>query len=140
MILQRSSASTTTPLPIAATGVITKGLPPPLPISSTHQPKLPVPLYLVILLALSLLPPGVASRSGSRRCATGQYREFDEETGEGRCVPCSPCSPNQIVRVPCSSRGNADTVCGPFLEFEYFNQRRGGSQKVRILSFGVVYL
>ncbi|XP_070200455.1 uncharacterized protein [Littorina saxatilis] len=36
------------------------------------------------------------------------------------CKPCSACPANQIIRMPCAA--HADTLCGPFVEFDKFHQ------------------
>lgn len=50
-------------------------------------------------------------------CSVNEY--FDTDSKE--CSPCTLCgASNTIIRVPCSPY--ADTVCGPFLEFDTFHQ------------------
>lgn len=43
------------------------------------------------------------------------------ERSKGECVQCSECYGNVIIREVCE--GDRDTVCGPFVEFEEFQQR-----------------
>lgn len=38
----------------------------------------------------------------------------------GKCLECSPCGENEVIRTPCS--GDKDTLCGPFFEFRKFHQ------------------
>ncbi|XP_064617442.1 uncharacterized protein LOC135481706, partial [Liolophura sinensis] len=49
-------------------------------------------------------------------CPSGKY--YDLKLKE--CRKCSFCPVNEIVRRPCHK--HRDTVCGPFTEFERFNQ------------------
>lgn len=76
--------------------------------------------------AASLMIGGLLYRpdpvlSAKPSCPAGQFRDV----ASARCVPCSSCPINHIVRRPC--RGQNDTVCGPFYEFEYFHQSRNGT-------------
>ena len=85
----------------------------------------------VLLLSIGVLPVAVESFP----CPKSHYRHVvgppptttsdASSVGGGgvqlRCVPCSSCPSNHIVRRPCGR--TADTVCGPFYEFEFFNQR-----------------
>ena len=72
-------------------------------------------LMLVVCLS-AVLQPALGGTVGL--CPAGQYLKRDDS---GRsCTSCSKCPLNEIVRRPCSD--NKDTICGPFYEFEFFNQ------------------
>ena len=58
----------------------------------------------------------IVSSAATANCSSGQY--LDRQTG--KCNLCSSCPLNQIVRKPCTLF--KDTSCGPFFEFEFFNQ------------------
>lgn len=69
------------------------------------------------LLVLCLCASAVLGENDVTECTANEY--FKKETGE--CLPCTLCrASNTIIRVPCSKF--ADTVCGPFLEFDRFHQ------------------
>ena len=76
---------------------------------------------LLIFSSALLFGPG-GSRGQSQgllpECAAGEFRSPD--LIGPRCLPCSRCPRNHIVRRPCAA--DSDTVCGPFYEFEFFNQ------------------
>ena len=59
----------------------------------------------------------VMAENEQTECSATEY--FSKKSNE--CLPCTLCgSSNTIIRVPCSEF--ADTVCGPFLEFDRFHQ------------------
>lgn len=68
---------------------------------------------LVVALALSLV---AMSSAGYSVCPQNTYWS----SAESRCVNCSVCPVNQIIRRPCSAF--EDIRCGPFLEFNNFLQ------------------
>ena len=57
--------------------------------------------------------------ASAQPCPTGHYMAPGDSPG-GQCKPCSSCPLNQIIRKPCTAY--RDNVCGPFYEFEFFNQ------------------
>ena len=57
--------------------------------------------------------------ASAQPCPTGHYMAPGDSPG-GECKPCSSCPVNQIIRKPCTTY--RDNVCGPFYEFEFFNQ------------------
>ncbi|XP_076471210.1 uncharacterized protein LOC143301088 [Babylonia areolata] len=59
---------------------------------------------------------GMVVGSAAEDCPRGHY--FSGMAAA--CKPCSSCPVNQIIRRPCTAR--ADTVCGPFFEFDKFHQ------------------
>lgn len=73
-----------------------------------------------LLLILSLLLHEVVV-SGKPSCPAGHFRNMSASPLV-HCSPCSTCTINHIVRKPCNRQN--DTVCGPFYEFEFFNQRQ----------------
>ena len=64
---------------------------------------------LLVVLSLSIL-------ADSRHCDHRHYWDSDNRV----CRPCAKCPMNEIIRKPCGRL--TDTVCGPFREFNYFNQ------------------
>ncbi|KAI0234260.1 hypothetical protein LSAT2_015551 [Lamellibrachia satsuma] len=70
-------------------------------------------LFVVVVMLCEAL---VAS---GQPCPTGHYMAPGDSPG-GQCKPCSSCPLNQIIRKPCTAY--RDNVCGPFYEFEFFNQ------------------
>lgn len=52
----------------------------------------------------------------SRHCDHHHYWDSKSRV----CRPCAKCPKNEIIRKPCGR--HTDTVCGPFREFNFFNQ------------------
>lgn len=73
-----------------------------------------------LLLIVSLVLHEVIV-SGKSSCPAGHFRNLTASPLV-HCSPCSTCPINHIVRKPCNRQN--DTVCGPFYEFEFFNQRQ----------------
>jgi hypothetical protein len=79
---------------------------------------IPLCYSMVVFCAVFMSCSGVEAKKSLIKddlvCSPGLYLKSPN------CVPCSLCPVNQIVRTPCI--GTQDTVCGPFYEFENFQQ------------------
>lgn len=84
-----------------------------LSLGSRHRTMYGRTLFVVVVMLCEAL---VAS---GQPCPTGHYMAPGDSPG-GQCKPCSSCPLNQIIRKPCTAY--RDNVCGPFYEFEFFNQ------------------
>ncbi|XP_076450900.1 uncharacterized protein LOC143286879 isoform X1 [Babylonia areolata] len=71
-----------------------------------YQLKSPCLLMIVMILGLA----------ASRHCDHHHFWNSKHHA----CHPCSKCPKNEIIRKPCGR--HTDTVCGPFREFNFFNQ------------------
>ena len=72
----------------------------------------------------------VSSLTASHLCHHRQYWHAASKT----CRPCTECPRNEIIRKPCGRQ--ADTECGPFSEFSFFNQLEGSDAQLASYEHG----
>ncbi len=87
---------------------------------SNHDTQIKLFCCLVVLSTALMSCTGVEAKAP--KCLTGYFSpngdNSDSEIVE--CNRCSACPLNQIIRTPCTEY--TDTLCGPFYEFENFQQ------------------
>ena len=85
-----------------------------------HRSGTEMATWSLLLVTLSL---ALTASRASDICPDGMY--LDRRSA--LCRQCTVCPVNTIVRIPCKS--GSDTICGPFFEFNFFNNGELGDNR-----------